>query len=86
MDMPTSRTVADLMDEMAERYPEQEFIVCGDERLTYAQFRERTRELAKGLYQLGIRNGDHVALLMGNQTEFLLVLFAVGLLGAPRSR
>lgn len=81
MDMPTSRTVADLMDEMAERYPEQAFIVCGDERLTYAQFRERTRELAKGLYQLGIRNGDHVALLMGNQTEFLLALFAVGLLG-----
>ncbi len=81
MDMPKSRTVAGLMDEMAERYPDQEFIVYGDERLTYAQFRERTRELAKGLHQLGIRNGDHVGLLMGNQTDFLLALFAIGFLG-----
>jgi len=81
MEMPKARTIAGLMDEMAQRYPDQEFIVYGDERVTYAQFRERVRRLAKGLYKLGVRRGDHVALLMGNQTEFLDVLFAVGLLG-----
>ena len=69
------------MDEMAWRYPEREFVVHGGERVTYAQFRGRTRQLAKGLHKLGVRKGDHVGLLMGNQVEFLLVDFAVNLLG-----
>lgn len=82
MRMPSSRTIADLVDEMAARYPDQEAIVYGDERLTYAQMRGQVHRLAKGLYKLGVRRGDKVALLMGNQTEWLLVDFAVTLLGA----
>ncbi len=82
MQSPDSRTLPDLLDEMARRYPAQEFVVHGDERLSYADFRERVRRLAKGLYQLGVRKDDKVALLMGNQTEWLLVDFAVLLLGA----
>jgi fatty-acyl-CoA synthase len=82
MQMPTSRTIADLIDEMAARYPEHEAIVYRDERLTYAVLRERMRALAKGLYAIGVRRGDHVAILMGNQTEWLLVDYAVTLLGA----
>ena len=81
MRMPTSRTIADLVDEMAARYPDKEAIVYGNERLTYAQMRGEVRRLAKGLYKLGVRRGDKVALLMGNQTEWLLVDFAVTLLG-----
>jgi fatty-acyl-CoA synthase len=82
MQMPSSRTIPDLLDEMAERYPDREAIVYGKERLTYREVRVRARHLAKGLYGLGVRRGDKVALLMGNQTEWLLVDFAVTLLGA----
>lgn len=80
--IPSSRTIANLIDEMAARYPDREAIVYEDERLTYAQMRGAVRRLAKGLYKLGVRRGDKVALLMGNQTEWLLVDFAVTLLGA----
>src|SRR5262249_52715225 len=52
------------------------------ERLTYGQFRDRVRQLAKSLVALGVARGDHVALLMQNRTEWLVVDFAVQLVGA----
>jgi fatty-acyl-CoA synthase len=82
MKMPDARTMPGLMDEMAERYPDREFLVYNDERLTFAQFRERARETAKAFHALGVREGETVALLMGNQTEWLLIAFAVSLLRA----
>jgi fatty-acyl-CoA synthase len=82
MEPPRSRTLSDLLDEMARRYPDGEAAVFEHQRLTYREYRERVRGLARGLHQLGVRRGDKVALLMGNRTEWLLVDFAVALLGA----
>jgi fatty-acyl-CoA synthase len=79
---PASRTLPDLLDEMAGRQPGREFIVGGPDRLAYGEARARVRALAKGLFRLGVRRGDAVALLMNNRTEWLLVDFAVCLLGA----
>src|SRR2546425_225304 len=82
MEMPRSRTLPDLLDEMAARYPDREAVVAGDERLTYPQYRARVHEVAKGLHRLGVRPGEKVALLMGNRLEWLLTDFAVAMLGA----
>jgi len=82
MEMPRSRTLPDLLDEMAARYPDREAVVGGHERLTYVEYRTRVRQLAKGLHRLGVRRGDKVALLMDNRAEWLLTDFAVQLLGA----
>src|SRR5712692_553875 len=82
MEMPRSRTLPDLLDEMAKRHPDREAVVGATGRLTYGQWRARARELARGLHRLGVRRGDKVALLMPNRTEWLVVDFAVTLLGA----
>jgi fatty-acyl-CoA synthase len=84
MEPPRSRTLPDLLDEMAARLPGHEFIVgsTGSERLSYGETRARARQLAKGLLRLGVRRGDMVALLMDNRPEWLLIDFAVALLGA----
>ncbi len=82
MEMPQSRTLPDLLDEMAERYPDREAVVGAGDRLTYREWRARARDLAKGLLRLGVRRGDTVALLMPNRPEWLVVDFAVALLGA----
>ncbi|HAM55367.1 MAG TPA: AMP-dependent synthetase, partial [Candidatus Rokubacteria bacterium] len=82
MEPPRSRTLGDLLDEMALRHPDGEAVVFGGDRLTYGEYRARVRALARGLHRLGVRRGDKVALLMGNRTEWLLVNFAVTLLGA----
>ena len=82
MEMPRSRTLPDLLDEMARRYPEREAVVGAGDRLTYREWRARARDLAKGLLRLGVRRGDTVALLMPNRPEWLVIDFAVALLGA----
>jgi fatty-acyl-CoA synthase len=81
---PQSRTIPDLLDELAARQPEHELVVdaTGRARLGYAETRARARRLARGLARLGVRRGDRVALLMTNRPEWLLIDFAVTLLGA----
>jgi len=79
---PRSRTLPDLLDEMATRYPAREAVVGVGGRLTYGQWRARVRELARGFHRLGVRRGDKVSLLMPNRTEWLVIDFAVALLGA----
>src|SRR5262245_11564849 len=79
---PSSRTLPDLLDEMVARHPSREFVVGGAARFSYAETRERARQLAKGLHRLGVRKGDNVALLMNNRPEWLLVDLAVVWLGA----
>lgn len=81
MRMPAARTLPGLLDEMAERYGERNFVTDQRRRLSYAEFRAEARRLAKGFWKLGVRRGDKVALLMGNQAEWLLVDFAVTMLG-----
>ena len=82
MAQPRSRTLPDLLDEITARDPAREFIVAGPERLSYGETRGRARQLAKGLRRLGVKRGDKVALLMSNRPEWLLVDFAVTMLGA----
>src|SRR5438128_5991302 len=79
---PRSRTLPDLLNEIAARDPAREFIVGGTERLSYDETRARARQVAKGLLKIGVKRGDKVALLMPNRAEWLLVDFAVTLLGA----
>ena len=81
MQMPRSRTVPALLTEMARRQPDAPFLVDGDVRLSYADTQAAARDVAKGLYALGVRRGDHVAVLMGNRREWLLTAFAVTALG-----
>ena len=82
MKMPAGRTLPGLLDEMAGRYPERVLLIDGDRRLTYAEFRAEARRLARSFHALGVRRGDKVAILMGNRAEWLLVDFAVTMLGA----
>src|SRR5579884_606095 len=82
MPMPDARTLPALLDEMARRFPDREFVVDGERRWTYAAFRDEARSLAKGLLRLGVRPGDNLALLMGNRAEWLLAEFAALMAGA----
>ena len=80
-DMPTSRTIPALLDELAVRFPGREALVGGTQRYTYASLREEVRAFAKGLHALGVRKGDKVAILMGNKPEWIVADLAICLLG-----
>jgi len=56
-----SKTWVDLLEETAQRYPEYEALVFGEQRITYKTYQEQVAAYAKGLYSIGVRQGDHVA-------------------------
>jgi fatty-acyl-CoA synthase len=60
----------------------KEAIVCGDVRLTYAQFGARVRAWANAMRALGIRKGERVAVLSQNCHRMLEAYFGTPLLGA----
>ena len=57
-------------------------LVCGADRLSYAQLQQQSSRLATGLSKRGVKVGDRVAMLLGNRNEFVVTLFALAHLGA----
>jgi len=70
-------TFAQLLHWAAYRYGDRPWIRFGGTTLTFAQLNARASRLAQGLYELGLRSGDGVALMMENHPCMLEVFFAV---------
>jgi len=81
MSLPNSQTIPQLLLEQATRHASREALVDGTRRYTYAQLLDEVNRVARGLLALGIRRGDHVAILMGNRAEWLLSFLAVQQIG-----
>ena len=59
---PVSRTLGDLVDEMAARRPAAEAIVFRDVRLDYAALKTQVDAFARAFLAVGVQHGDRVAL------------------------
>ena len=79
---PVSRTLGDLLDEMASLTPTAEAVVFRDERLDYAGLKGRVDGFARALLAVGVRHGDRVAVLVTNRTEWIVAAFAAAKIGA----
>ena len=66
----------------ARRRPEAEAVICGQRRLRWALFEQQVLRVAAGLQALDVRPGDRVALLLGNDLEFVVASFAILAAGA----
>ena len=44
--------------------------------ITYGELRARAREAAQRFLQLGLKRGDHVALIADTEPEFIVLFFA----------
>jgi non-ribosomal peptide synthetase component E (peptide arylation enzyme) len=75
-------TFGDLLDRAAYLHPDKEAFVDRDNRLTYAQMKERADRLAVGLMELGIQPLDRVMVQLPNWTEFVAAYFACQKIGA----
>lgn len=77
-------TVGGLLKETARRFPHNDALVYPehDLRLSYQQFDQLTDRVAKGLFRLGIRKGDHVSLWATNVPEWVVLQFATAKIGA----
>jgi fatty-acyl-CoA synthase len=75
-------TLAAQLERTAAAHGERDAIVSAGRRLSWAETREAAREVARGLLAAGIGRGDHVALWVPNQAEFLLTWLATAYVGA----
>jgi fatty-acyl-CoA synthase len=85
---PHSRTLGDLVDELAAATPQAPAVVSGTEdsgteRLDFAALKAGTDGFARALLALGIGRGDRVALLCSNRSEWVVAACAAAKLGAP---
>lgn len=81
------RTVWEDLLQAAASVPNKEFLVTidsdGEEaRVTYADFAEEADSLAASMFQVGVRKGDKVAVLMTNLVEWPVIYLATLRLGA----
>jgi len=79
------KTIGQLLEEQAEKYPNKEAVVYSDRnlRLTYQEFNAWSDQVAKALMALGIQKGDHIAVWTTNVPEWVALQFATGKMGAP---
>jgi carnitine-CoA ligase len=58
------------------------FLVCGDERITYAQADQRADRVGAAFHALGVGRGERVAILLHNRPEYLDLWFGLSRIGA----
>ena len=76
------KNVVELLEDTVKKYPDKVGFISGDHRLTYREFNGLVNRIAAGLEKNGVKQGNHVALLLGTQLEFPLSFFALMKLGA----
>lgn len=83
--MPLARPAPDvwsLLSSLAEATPDAPAFIRGEERLSFARLHEQAGRVAQGLADLGVGQGDRVALWLPNVPAYPLLYFACARLGA----
>jgi fatty-acyl-CoA synthase len=84
MDQLWEITLGDLLDQMADQYPDHDCVIYTDRpfRKTYREFRALVNDTAKAFLRIGVKKGDHLAIWATNCPEWLITLFAAAKIGA----
>ena len=77
-------TITELLDDAAARFPDEVAINVFDraEKLTYGELRSAVARFADGLDGMGVKRGDHVAVMLSNRIEFPITWLSLARLGA----
>ncbi len=73
--------ISTILNEAARLWPGSEAVVCGEHRLTYAEFASRARKLAYVFLDADLSPGDRVAIIHPNCHIFLEAYFAAAYAG-----
>jgi len=77
-------TIPGLLRKNAQNHPDNDCVVAPEFgiRWSWREFDRLSGIVARGLYALGIRKGDHVAIWATNVPEWLLIMFGSAKIGA----
>ena len=79
---PAGRTLGAVLDEVSAIQGNAPAIFYFDDVISYGDLRSRAREAARALLALGVRRGDRVAALLGNEPDWLTMCFGCAYIGA----
>lgn len=78
--------LADLVSDAAARTPDAPAIIVADRTVGWSELERLVRAVAGGLVARGLRQGERVAMLVGNSPEFVYTYFGIlraGLVAVP---
>jgi long-chain acyl-CoA synthetase len=76
------KNLKQMLEKTAREVPQQTAIVLGSRRVSYRELDETSNRIANALISLGIKKGDHVAILMSRTPEWVINCFGVLKAGA----
>ena len=74
-------TISGLFDLIAGEFPERPAVLTSDISITYREAQSMSRRWAAGLIALGLKAGEHVAIVMANYPEFPIMKLAIARAG-----
>jgi len=78
---PESRTLGNLLDEMAAERPDAHALAFRHQQISYAALQARVDGLARALLAEGVMRGDRVAVLLPNRPEWVVAALAIAKIG-----
>lgn len=75
-------TMPELMEKAAADFPERRAIIFAGVEITYRTLLGMVHKLAAGLYRLGVKKGDRVALMSPNSPHYVVAYLAIQKIGA----
>jgi fatty-acyl-CoA synthase len=79
---PGDLTTGLMLKKAAGHWPASTALIFDGNRLTYDELYAESVRYARGLLALGVKPEDHVGILMPNCTDYILLFYAAGLIGA----
>jgi fatty-acyl-CoA synthase len=75
------KTIGEMLDEVAQHFPDKPAVVCEDERVTFSELRVRARRVAMAFLALGLRRDEKVSLWLYNSLEWIFIQLGLGMIG-----
>nr|WP_128617443.1 acyl-CoA synthetase [Mycobacterium lepraemurium] len=79
--MAVALNIADLAEHAIDAVPDRVALICGDEKLTYAELEEKANRLAHYLLDQGVKD-DKVGLYCRNRNEIVIAMLGIVKAGA----
>ncbi|ORW98152.1 acyl-CoA synthetase [Mycobacterium sp. IEC1808] len=80
--MAVALNIADLAEHAIDAVPDRVALICGDEKLTYAQLEEKANRFAHYLIDQGVKKDDKVGLYCRNRIEIVIAMLGIVKAGA----
>lgn len=70
-------TTAYLIEQQAEKYPDNIAVICEDKQITYGELDKKANSLANHLIKKGIKNNDIVCIMTNRSIETIVAMYAI---------